>query len=200
MHPSEPAPAPVGRYLQRLGWALHPLSGDERAAIVAEIQSHIAERSLAPNASIAAILATLGEPDDLARAFVEDRELSGALNRAAPGRLLATILGRATRSATAFGIGLVAVILYAFGLSFAIVAVLKPIAPRNVGLWRGPGTFNMGFLTSPPASTTELLGLWIVPIGLIAAVLCYLAATALIRRGGRLLLRRTSVEAPAWRG
>jgi uncharacterized membrane protein len=184
-------------YLERLERALRPLPPTERDAVGAEIRSHIAERSAAPDAPIAAILAALGEPEDLARAYLEDHEMAAALHRASPGRLLASILGRATRSLTALAVGLTAVILYALGLSFALVAIMKPIAPANVGLWRGPGSFSMGFLASPGPSTSELLGLWIVPLGLIAAVICYLAATALIKRGGRILLRRSTAKRPS---
>ncbi|HEY5107427.1 MAG TPA: DUF1700 domain-containing protein [Caulobacteraceae bacterium] len=183
---------PRADYLRRLEWALRPLPGPDRGAIVAEISSHLAERFAGPGATTAAIVATLGEPDDLARAYVEDSELSGALHRAAPGHLLATILSRATRSITAFVVGLGAVILYVLGLSFVAVAVLKPIAPRNVGLWLGPHTFDFGILGSPPGVTREALGLWILPLSAACAVLCYLAAGVLMKRGARALLRRPS--------
>jgi len=186
----------AGRYLDRLQRALRPLPAAERDAVAAEIHSHIAERSAVPEASVAVILSALGEPEALARAYLQDHEMAAALHRASPGRLLASVLGRATRSVTALAVGLTAVILYALGLSFALVAIMKPIAPANVGLWRGPGRFSMGFLASPGPSTSELLGLWIVPLGVIAAVICYLAATALIKRGGRILLSRSTARRP----
>ena len=183
-------------YLKRLRRALGPLPESDRTEIVAEIESHIAERSRGTGASVADILAGLGEPDTLARAYLDSHDLSGALSRSAPGPLLAAVLARATRNGAAFAVGLAGVILYAFALSFALTAVLKPIAPRNVGLWTGPDGLQFGFLSSPPA-TLDMLGLWIVPLALVAAVLCYLAATALMQWVGRALLRRSGLPAPA---
>ncbi len=185
----------AARYLQRLRRDLRPLPESDRTDIVAEIESHIAERSNARDSRTEDILNALGDPETLARAYVEDRELSDAVHRASPLPLLATALGRATHSATAFLVGLVGVIVYAFAISLAAVAVLKPIAPRNVGLWIGPDSASFGFLSMPP-STPELLGLWIAPLALVGAVICYLAATGLMKRWGRRLLRRSRVPAP----
>lgn len=183
-------------YLKRLRRALGPLPENDRTEIVAEIESHIADRSRGTGASVADILAGLGEPDTLARAYLDSRELSGALSRSAPGPLLAAILARATRSGAAFAVGLAGVILYAFAFSLALTAVLKPVMPRNVGLWTGPDGVQFGFLSSPPAGA-ETLGVWIVPLALVAAVLCYLVASTLMKRVGRALLRRSGLPAPA---
>ena len=187
--------ARVTRYLQTLKRALGPLPQSDRTEIVAEIESHITERSSGTDASLTDILNGLGEPDTLARAYLDSRDLSGALSRSAPGPLLAAILARATRSAAAFAVGLAGVILYAFALSFALTAVLKPVMPRNVGFWAASGGVQFGFLSSPPAAP-ESLGFWIVPLALIAALLCYLAANDLMERVGRALLRRSTLPAP----
>ena len=88
----------VTRYLQTLKRALGPLAQSDRTEIVAEIESHITERLSGTGASVTDILAGLGEPDTLARAYLDSRDLSGALSRSAPGPLLAAILARATRS------------------------------------------------------------------------------------------------------
>lgn len=181
------------QYLNRLERALHLVPQNERSAIITEISGHIAERSLKPNVSIPEILKDLGEPHDLARAYVEQYMLTDALQRSTPGPLLLAILDRATRSSIAFSIGLGGVISYTFALSFTAIAILKPILPQNVGLWWGERASNFGFFSSPPEHTSELLGLWITPISLVAAVLCYSAGTALIKWGGRVLLRKAAV-------
>lgn len=186
----------AARYLKRLRRALRPLPEGDRTDIVAEIESHITERSSAGELRTQNVLAALGDPETLARSYVEDHELLNAVHRASPLPLLATALGRATRSATAFLVGLVGVIAYAFAISLAAVAVLKPIAPRNVGLWRGPDNVNFGFLSTPP-STPELLGLWIAPLALVGALAFYLAGTGLMKLWGRRLLRRSRATAPA---
>ena len=191
MNGSDPQEAdPVSRYMLRLRRALSSLPEGERIDIVAEIHSHIAERASPPGRSVHDVLAALGEPEALANGYLDDRELSHALRRSSPGRLLAAVLGRATRSLTALSVGLASVVLYAFALSLTLTAVLKPIMPRNVGLGHGAHGIQFGLPAAPPASA-DALGLWIVPLALVAAVLCYLAATGLIKAGGRTLLRRS---------
>lgn len=177
--------AAVSGYLKALRRALAPLPEADRAEIVAEIESHIAEAG--PPA--APVLARLGPPDMLARAYLEDHQLSRALYGGAPGALLGTLLARATRSGAAFAAGVAGVVLYAFALSFAAIAVLKPVAPGHVGYWNGAGQAMFGFVSTPPAAP-ERLGWWIVPLALAGAVGCYLLATGLMRWCGRRLLRR----------
>ena len=84
--------ARVTRYLQTLKRALGPLPQSDRTEIVAEIESHTTERSCATGASVTDILTGLGEPDTLARAYLDSRDLSGALSRSAPSPLLAANL------------------------------------------------------------------------------------------------------------
>ncbi len=191
------APQLVQGYLQRLGRALRPLPEPDRAAIMVEIESHIAERLREASGDGESALASLGPPDVLAAAYLQDYGLSRAIYRSAPGPLLAAVLARATRSLTAFAAGVVAVILYALGLSFAAVAVMKPIAPGIVGLWTGVGGPEFGVVAAAPAGSAERLGLWIMPVAALAAVLCYLAATTLTRLCGRRLLRSPSGPALA---
>lgn len=177
--------AAVARYLKGLRRALAPLPEPDRAEIVREIESHLAEAG----GSAAPVLARLGPPDVLARAYLEDHQLSRALYAGAPGALLATLLARATRSGAALAAGVAGVVLYAFALSLAALAVLKPVAPGHVGYWDGGGAAMFGFVSAPP-DTPERLGWWMVPIALAGAVGCYLLATGLTRWCGRRLLRR----------
>ena len=106
------------------------------------------------------------------------------------------ILDRATRSFAAFFIGLGAVTFYVSALSFIVVAIAKPITPQSVGMWWGEKAFSIGYLSPVPENTSELLGYWIIPVALVAAVLCYIAGTALMKWGGRILLRKAPVSPP----
>ena len=175
-------------FLRRLEVALEPLPATERNDIVAELRSHLADRGEQGDDRLRATLASLGEPEDYARPYLQDRQLADALQRVTPGLALMSILGRAGRSFLAFGIGLGVVILYCMALSFTALAILKPLAPANTGLWTGR-VFGFGFM-SPPPPTPEILGLWMVPICGLGAVLCYIVGTALVRTGGRLILKK----------
>ena len=60
--------------------------------------------------------------------------------------------------------------------SFALCALLKPIHPQTAGLWLLPDpedaysfSLRLGF-SSPPPHGRELLGWWIVPLGLVFAM------------------------------
>ena len=175
-------------FLRQLDAALAPLPSPERTDVLAELESHLAERAEQGDVQLRAALESLGDPHEYARPYLEDGQLAAALQRAAPASALISILGRAGRSVTAFCVGLGVVTLYSMGLSFAALTVLKPLAPSNVGLWMGH-SFQFGFESQPPASP-EVLGVWMVPLCALLAVVFYIAGTALVRRGGRLILRR----------
>jgi uncharacterized membrane protein len=187
-----PHPDAIRHYLDCLTRALRILPPEDRTAIIAEIESHIADR-IAEGSSVADTLSSLGDPVELARAYLEQYKLEDALARSSNLSLMAAILERATRNILALATGLVALMLYLFAVSFAAVAVLKPVLPQNVGFWWGKTAFLFGIMDKAPADTPELLGYGIIPIAVAACVLCYLAGTALMRFGGRLLLRKATI-------
>lgn len=179
----------IDDYVRRLGWSLQRIAPADRAEIVGEIRSHLVERTADDPDAIERELARLGSPYCLARRYLEEYELAGAVGGAAPGPLVVTILSRATRSARAAAAAFATLVLYAFGIAFAVIAVAKPILPDQVGAWNDPGGWRAG-LVSAPGTTPDLLGIWIVPLALALAIGCYLAGTYLLRRTGRGLLRR----------
>ena len=183
-------PEDAKTYLGQLDRYLQRLPGEERAKIVQEIGSHLAERETAGPETLHATITQLGAPRDLARNFIEDYALSGALSRGPSWRILLAILPRALRSLTALAIGTAGVLLYGFAVAFVAVAALKPITPRNVGMWAADngGFGDFGAMYGTVHHTPELLGWWIIPISLLVGALAYVVAGWLMRRGGQLLL------------
>ncbi len=183
-------PEDAQTYLSQLERHLGRLPAGERSKIVQEIGSHLADRAAVGPETLHAAITQLGAPSTLARNFLEDYALSGALSGGPSWRILLAILPRALRSLTALVIGAVGVILYGFALAFVAIAVLKPITPRNVGMWWADdgGFGDFGAIYGTVHHTPEVLGLWIIPIALAAAGLTYVLAAWLMRRGGRLLL------------
>ena len=173
------------RYLQRL-------PGEERAKIVQEIGSHLAEREAVGPETLHATITQLGAPRDLARNFIEDYALTGALSRGPSWRILLAILPRALRSATALVICTAGVVLYLLAAGFVIVAVLKPIMPASVGMWADASgrIVDFGAMSDWPRKGHEVLGWWTIPFSIACALVSYLAAAFMMRRGGRLLLNR----------
>jgi uncharacterized membrane protein len=189
MTATQTLPKAESAYLRRLDIALHALPQPDRVSIIAEIESHIAER-LSEGAKLEMVLERLGPADALGQSFLEDQELSRVLSKGSPGALLVNILGRATRSITALVCGAVAVALYALGIVFSAIAVLKPVFSAHVGFWVAPGDVALGVSRGVPLGH-EILGYWIIPLSVMAAVLCYILATGLLKFCGRLMLRRS---------
>ena len=190
MRPNQ-MPEDAETYLRQLERDLHRLPAEERGKIVQEISGHLAERAAVGPQMLHAAITQLGPPSALARSFVDDWQLSGALQRGPSWRILVVILRRAWKSFAAVLIGTVGVALYAFAAGFLIMAVLKPITPGDVGMWAGAngGVGDFGAIYGTTHATPELLGWWIIPIALAGAAISYLAAALVTRGGGRLLLR-----------
>ena len=175
-------------YVRKLLWALQSLPHEDRLNIAAEIHSHLSDSALGGPDAAARACDKLGPPHVLARRFVEEYELAGALNRAAPGRLLLAMLSRGSRSLAALGASFGAALCYIFALAFLVVAAAKPVMPAHVGWWRSvDGTPLLGLVATPPAGA-DLLGLWIIPAALAAAIGCYLLGTQVLRQRARHLL------------
>lgn len=188
-------PTPARDYLAKLDAALQPLPALGRTEVVREIASHLAER--AEQGRLEEALAALGAPHDFARPYVEDHDLTNALNRSTPLALLLTIAGRGARSLMALTTGFVALVMYLFAIAFAAIAVLKPITPANVGLWRTDHGFDFGAVYGAAHSQPEMIGYWVIPVGALGALLAYLAATAVLKASGRILLARSARPALA---
>jgi hypothetical protein len=67
---------------------------------------------------------------------------------------------------------------YGFALGFIVSAVMKPIFPDHVGLWTDHGV-TLGIRET--AQQGDLLGWWIIPIGLILGTIFLIATTRLLR-------------------
>ena len=178
------------RYLRRLRRGLRRLPARERAAIVGEIAAHIAERVRGPKAGVADVLAGLGNPVALARAYLEDAEPARPRPVAPFDLPTAAMLAAVMAGLGRFAAPCAAALLGTCAMLFVAVAALKPIAPRSVGLWIGNDGFTCGFLAAPGPPAAEVLGLWIVPAALLAAWGAARAAVALIKRSGRRSPRR----------
>lgn len=158
-------------YLEQVRRLLRSLPTAETAEILAELRSHVLDRvegQLTPERVEAAIEA-LGSPRDVARANLAGR---AEAKMDADRSLLAVprAIGRlATVSLYGFFAFVVSLIGYAFGAGLLVTAIAKPFAPSHVGLWRSYGpnglSLSLGVVDHPPAAQ-ELLGWWIVPIGL----------------------------------
>ena len=154
--------------------------------IVAELQSHVHE-SLREGTESEALLARLGTPEEIAALYRADRLLGRSGGGRSPWLLVTSVARWATVSvAGCFALlGLVAGLWVA--ASFGIAAVTKLFSPGRVGLWRLPGgeySLRLGLLAGSRPEGQELLGFWLIPIGIAAGALVWWVTMRLVRAAG----------------
>ena len=145
-----------------------------------EIRSHILDKAavegeVTPD-SVASALADLGSPEELASQYVTDDLLARAQVSGSPRLVLQSLFRWAGLSFAGLGMLTFSVFGYFLAGSFALCALLKPIHPQTAGLWLLPDpedaySFSLRLGFGPlPSHGKELLGWWIVPLGLVLAM------------------------------
>jgi uncharacterized membrane protein len=170
----------IEAYLSRLRVGLRGIKDQEVREIVEELRSHILDKSTANKDGGAEIsasgvdnaLAALGSPEELASQYLTDHLLAGAEISRSPLQVVKSSFRWASLSVAGFFVLLGSLLGYFFGAIFILVALLKPFHPHSAGLWTFPDgagdveiSFRLGF-GSVPSGSRDLLGWWIVPIGL----------------------------------
>ena len=165
-------------YIERLRRCLHGMRNEDAHEILAELRSHILDKAGDPMSSsaVASALAALGSPESLASEYLTDDLLSRAQATRSPWLILRSLFRWASLSLAGFFILLGSIVAYALGFVLAWAAVLKVVHPQTVGLWSLPQpggdtelTLHMGF-AAPPTTGHELLGWWIIPLGLVVGL------------------------------
>jgi uncharacterized membrane protein len=181
-----------------------PVSREIAADAVKEVESHIRDQvgemdsSVDERNALETILRRLGSPAAVAQGYSLELVIDEAVTTGG-----AVAVGRALfRLATTGMVGFFAVlglfVGYVLGVSFLIVAVLKPIFPANVGIWVRDGIPRSLGAQFPAPTGMELVGgYWVIPaallIGFGALILTHLAARRWIA------WTRNRLERPAFR-
>lgn len=116
----------------------------------------------------------------------------------APWRLLKTLFRWATVSIAGVLAFLGVLAGYLMAASFLCAALVKPFAPGRVGLWRLDGdhfSLRLGFVAPPPVQGEEILGWWIVPLGLVLGAALFWLTPRLARWAIRRFRRTPLVSA-----
>ena|SRR5215469_16612907 len=189
--------AHVNDYLARLRASLTGMTVSEREDIVEEIRMHIRERSSDPQSSLDGVIAGLGSPELLAEQYRTGMLVQKARTSRSPFLILRAALRWATTGVEGFMVFLIAIVGYATGVAFLLLALLKPLFPQYTGLWVGPNEFNFSFrmgatMTNPAAPVHEVLGWWLIPVCLVAGSLSLALTTRLLQ----FLFRRFRWRAP----
>ncbi len=173
-------------YLARLRAELTGMTVSEREDIVEEIRMHIRERLSDPQCSLDAVLAGLGPADELAQQYRTGLLVQQAQHSRSPLVILRAALRWATTGIEGFIVFTIALIGYATGVCFLLLALMKPFFPANTGLWVGPDQFAFNFrmgatMTNPNPPVHEVLGWWLIPVCLVLGSLSLVLTTKLIQ-------------------
>jgi Protein of unknown function (DUF1700) len=168
----------IETYLARLRGRLRGVNEQDVREIVEELRSHILDKASLGGeevtaSGVGATLAALGSPEELASEYLTDNLLARAEVSRSPLRILQSLFRWASLSIAGFFAFLASIVGYLLGVSFILCAMLKPVHPQTAGLWILSGStddfllsLRLGFGSAPPGGR-EVLGWWIVPIGLV---------------------------------
>ena len=187
-------------YLGRLGRAAARFPPAEREEIVAEIRSHILERSqiggVVEAGRVRETLEALGTPEEIAPQYVTNALFERAAGSRSPWVLIRATLHWAALGAKGFGIFAIAIAGYVAAGAFFVCAILKAFFPENIGLWYLPsaGLFAMGYRGAAEPPMPELLGHWLPPVAMVLGLLTIIWTTHILRA----LIRRKRPAKPSW--
>lgn len=178
-------------YLGKLRQGLHGINDANAREILEELRSHIIEKASATGglteASVEAALTSLGPPGTLAEEYNTDDLLERTHSSSSPIRILHVLFRLASLSVAGFLVLLGTLIGYSFGILCVLCALLKLVHPHTAGVWSIPEvtgdteiSVRLGF-GPVPQNGHEVLGWWIVPIGLGLGFFCLLLATTFAR-------------------
>jgi hypothetical protein len=160
----------VDAYLAALRRHLRDLLEEDSRDIVEEIRAHILDKTSgdASPESLAFTLAALGTPEELAQRYRTEEMLKRAQMARSPAYLLRSLLRWAALSLAGVVVFLISAVGYCLGGILFILGALKLSNPHKTGVY---GVFNannssLSFQSGGPTGH-DLLGWWLIPIGLI---------------------------------
>jgi hypothetical protein len=172
----------IESYLRRLRASLRGLPVEQVEDIVREIRSHLLDSAGSDGEQLTDALARLGDPEVLGGAYRMDDLALRAQTSRSPLLLLRFVMHWATRSLGGLGALVVAFLGYGTALVAFGCALFKPFMPDRVGLWvrRVPPDdwwFQLGRVPAAPTDAREVLGWYIVPLGLLLGTIALTATS-----------------------
>ena len=169
------AAARVEIYLRILRKRLRGMDRKEIDEIVEELRGHILEKATTANgltvSTVNSVLARLGNPRQLASQYLAGLLADSQLS--SPLRMFSILFRWASLSVAGILVLLSAVLGYVVGGALVLCALLKAIHPHTAGIWTTRDaagglaiSVRLGFGTAP-VGAQEILGWWIIPLGLL---------------------------------
>jgi uncharacterized membrane protein len=173
----------IDTYLMQLRRSLGELPPEEVTEILQEIRGHILERAEASgeltDERLVEILKALGRPEEIAPLYHADAFMARARSSLSPRVVMRGVHRWSTVSAWGFALFIIGVVGYATGGALILAGLGKIFAPNQIGAWVGPHSFDIGVNNDP--SAREVLGWWLVPVGVVAGFGLMIATTRALR-------------------
>ena len=173
-------------YMHQVEGFCGSLGSRQKADILAELKTHLLESYIRlddgdEETRLSAAIEKLGEPEDFVPLWVEERLLDGAQPGSTTRNLYHLLRRNALTGVQQFAFSIVVGLGYLLSFYFFIMAVLKVFFPVNVGLYLSPaGIPFLGYVDA--YEFREVLGYWLIPIGLVMAVTLQLFLNGLVKR------------------
>ena len=167
--------AHLDTYLTQVQRYLGGLPDAEAREVIAELRAHVLDKvDGAPTPQrVEAAIAELGTPREVARLNVTERVVADLETNRSPLRVLrgaARLAGLSLYGLFAF---LLSIFGYGIAAGFLVTAAVKPFFPAQAGMWLIPGAkddFSLSIGTNDNPHGHELLGWWIIPIGIVVGL------------------------------
>lgn len=129
---------------------------------------------------VVAILKALGRPDEIAPLYQVDSVVARARSSFSPRVVMRGIHRWSMVSVWGLVLFVLSIVGYATGFALILGGLGKIFAPNQVGAWVGPhAIFNIGVNNDPNAR--DVLGWWLIPVGLASGAALVVATTRLLR-------------------
>ncbi len=171
------------QYFRRVNRFSKTLDKDQQEELQLEIQDHLYESFKQETGESEAVrllnaIDKIGDPEEYIKPMVADRLLSSASRTLNPKTILKGLYYYLFGSIKRFFVSLSFSIGYLMVITFGIMAILKPFFPNNVGVFLDKdGIPNIGIIGDSSRLQTDVLGYWIIPIGIFVSLLLYLGLT-----------------------
>jgi hypothetical protein len=161
----------IDSYLAALRRQLRELTDEDANDIVEEIRMHILDKTEgeAPQESVAETLVALGTPAELANKYCTEEMLARGRAARSPAYIARSVGRWALLTLGGIVVFLLSVLGYGFGGFLFMLGMLKLLHPGTTGVY---GTWtdhdkNFRWQSGGPNTPDELLGWWLLPIGLV---------------------------------
>jgi hypothetical protein len=161
----------VDAYLKSLRRELRELLDEDAEEIVEEIRTHIFDKTSGeePPGAVTTTLAALGTPQELAERYRTEELLERARLARSPKYLMRATLRWAGLSVMGLLVFALSGLGYGLGGGLFLLGVLKLLHPSTTGVY---GTFtdhdsSFNWQSGGPNKPGELLGWWLVPLGIL---------------------------------